>query len=54
MSVADVYHRQILRGIKTIEKVPELWREEVQKMLDADAAAAEAAAAEAEAEAAEA
>ena len=34
--MAKIYYRWIKAGKKTIDDVPDMWREEVQKMLDAD------------------
>lgn len=34
--MAKVYYDLIKKGIKTIDDVPELWKSEVQSMLDAD------------------
>ena len=34
--MAKIYYDLIKRGLKTIEDVPERWREEVQRMLDND------------------
>ena len=34
--MAKIYYRWIKAGKKTIDDVPVMWREEVQKMLDAD------------------
>lgn len=31
------WYKRVKRGKATIEDVPELWREQVQSMLDADA-----------------
>lgn len=32
--MAKVYYRLVKAGKRTIEQVPELWREQVQKLLD--------------------
>lgn len=32
--MAKIYYDLIIHGIKTIEDVPELWRDEVRRMLD--------------------
>ncbi len=34
--MAKIYYRQVKSGKRTIDQVPELWRVEVQKLLDAD------------------
>lgn len=34
--MAKAYYKQILAGNKTIEDVPEKYREEVQALIDAD------------------
>lgn len=36
MSVADSFYRGIKEGIVTIDNVPVIWREKVQKLLDQD------------------
>ena len=36
--MAKIYYRLIHMGTWTIEQVPELWREGVQELLDADGA----------------
>lgn len=35
--MAKIYYRQVNDGKRTIDEVPELWREKVQKMLDEEA-----------------
>ena len=37
--MARIYYRQIKAGKRTLEGVPEYWREQVRKMLEADATA---------------
>ncbi len=34
--MARIYYNLIKKGLKTIDDVPEKWREEVQRMLDED------------------
>jgi len=34
--MAKIYYRAIKAGKRTLESVPERWRDEVKKMLDAD------------------
>lgn len=34
--MAKLYYNLIKKGLKTIEDVPMVWREEVQALLDAD------------------
>ncbi len=34
--MAKIYYRQIKAGKRTIEEVPERWREQVQALLDAE------------------
>lgn len=34
--MAKIYYRQIKAGKRTIEEVPERWREQVQSLLDAE------------------
>lgn len=34
--MAKIYYRRINKGKMTLEEVPEYWREEVRKMLEAD------------------
>ena len=34
--MAKIYYRQVKAGKRTIEQVPELWREQVQALIDAD------------------
>lgn len=34
--MAKIYYRRIKDGIMTIEEVPERWRAEVEKLLEAD------------------
>lgn len=36
--MAKVYYNLIKKGLKTIDDVPMVWREEVQALLDADQA----------------
>ena len=35
--MAKISYRQVKAGKRTIDEVPELWREKVQKMLDEEA-----------------
>ena len=32
--MAKIYYKQILKGVITIDDVPERWRNEVEKMLE--------------------
>ncbi len=34
--MAKIYYRQVKAGKRTIEQVPELWREQVQALIDAE------------------
>lgn len=34
--MAKIYYRQVKAGRRTIDEVPELWREQVREMLEAD------------------
>lgn len=34
--MAKIYYKRILAGIMTIDDVPNLWKKQVQKLLDAD------------------
>ena len=34
--MARIYYKQVIEGKRTIEEVPELWREEVDEMLRED------------------
>lgn len=34
--MAKVYYKRIKAGLMTIDDVPRLWKDKVQKMLDAD------------------
>lgn len=34
--MAKIYYKQIKANLMSIEKVPPLWREQVQALLDAD------------------
>lgn len=34
--MAKLYYKRIIKGIMTIDDVPDLWKAEVQKMLDSD------------------
>lgn len=35
--MAKIYYRQVRNEKRTIDEVPKLWREKVQKMLDEEA-----------------
>ena len=35
--MAKIYYRQVKDEKRTVDEVPELWREKVQKMLDEEA-----------------
>ncbi len=37
--MAKIYYRQVKAGKRTLEEVPEYWRDQVYKMLEADATA---------------
>jgi Zn-dependent M32 family carboxypeptidase len=34
--MAKIYYKRILAGIMTVDDVPNLWKKQVQKLLDAD------------------
>lgn len=34
--MAKIYYRQVKAGKRTIEEVPERWREQVQALIDAE------------------
>lgn len=34
--MAKIYYRQVKAGKRTVDEVPELWREQVREMLEAD------------------
>lgn len=36
--MAKIYYRQVKAGKRTLDKVPEYWREKVREMLEADKA----------------
>ncbi len=32
--MAEMYARRVIRGVMTIDEVPELWRDEVRKLVE--------------------